>query len=280
MEKQIATTNWEERLAGYDAMFAKRGSFDGHALRIVAVISMFIDHFSLAILVYGKEAVYRILGGGMEQEAFYTRLDIVSDIGRGIGRIAFPIYCFLLAEGFFKTSSRGKYLARLLVFAALSEYGFDHALFPYSASGKHCNVFVTLAISFLMMWVMEFFRERWKDRLGDPFDRYGTTLILIEALTLASACFLADAVHSDYHKWGVLTIFAFYILHAYRNLSAMAAYFVLIVHNLAECWAFPGIFMIQCYNGRRGKQMKYFYYFFYPGHLLLLYFWRRFLLGE
>ena len=280
MEKQIATTNWEERLVAYDVAFAKRESFDGRALKIAAVISMFIDHFSLAILIYAKEAVYRILGGGMNQEAFYARLDLVSSIGRAIGRTAFPIYCFLLVEGFFKTSSRGKYFARLAVFAALSEYGFDHALFPYSSANRHCNVFVTLAIGFLMMWVMEVFRERWKDRLTDAFDRYSTTLLFIEVLALALACFVADAVHSDYRKWGILTIFAFYILHNYRNLSSMAAYFVLIVHNLSECWAFPGIFMIQCYNGRRGKQMKYFYYFFYPGHLLLLYFLRRYLMGN
>ena len=81
-------------------------------LKWIAVVTMLIDHFAAAVYwqLDGKEyEIYRIL--------------------RYIGRIAFPIYCFLLVEGFFYTHNVKKYIGRCLVFALLSEIPFNMAIF-------------------------------------------------------------------------------------------------------------------------------------------------------
>ena len=82
----------------------------GAQLKYIAFLSMLIDHTNKAL-------IYPNLNGG--------RLNTVSDIFDIIGRIAFPIFAFLLVEGFFKTRSRAKYLVTLLVFGVISEVPFD-----------------------------------------------------------------------------------------------------------------------------------------------------------
>ena len=159
MEKEIATYGLKDRLLYYEALLAKKQMFNGHILKLVAAITMFIDHFSVAILMYGREGLYTRFGGGLERAVFFERLNVVTQTGRLIGRTAFPIYCFLLVEGFFHTSSRAKYFLRLLLFCFLSEYAFDHALYPQASTSAHCSVFVTLTLGFCMMWIMETLKE-------------------------------------------------------------------------------------------------------------------------
>lgn len=81
-------------------------------LKWIAVVTMIIDHFAVA--VYPQFASY-------EYSVYY--------IMRKVGRIAFPIYCFLLVEGFFHTKNVAKYLRNCILFAILSEIPFDMAIF-------------------------------------------------------------------------------------------------------------------------------------------------------
>ena len=90
-------------------MNVKQQGISGYWLKVIAVISMLIDHTSAVIL----EQI-----PGLENPAFLMRI---------IGRLAFPIYCFLLVEGFYHTRSRAKYAGRLFLFALISEVPFDLA---------------------------------------------------------------------------------------------------------------------------------------------------------
>ena len=91
-------------------------------LKIIAVITMAIDHVGAAILF--PYVSYLFQTGAPQAEEVYQLYWVIRDIGR----IAFPIYCFLLTEGFFHTRSRVKYARNLFLFALLSEIPFDLAL--------------------------------------------------------------------------------------------------------------------------------------------------------
>ena len=88
----------------------------GTTLKWIAVISMLIDH-TAEVLINHNAAL---------TDPIWAQIYVLM---RGIGRIAFPIYAFLLVEGFLHTRDVKKYLARMLTFAVVSEIPFDLAVF-------------------------------------------------------------------------------------------------------------------------------------------------------
>lgn len=221
--------------------------FSGSALKTIAIVSMLIDHFALVVLEYGILSYDQPLLG---DTAMYT-IYVVYMVMRNIGRLAFPIFCFVLIEGFLHTHNRRKYAIRLAIFALLSEIPYNLAVLNDPFSTASCNVFVTLLIGFLMMWAM---------------DRFGGRLWIQAAIGLAAAL-LAYGVKSDYDYRGIILIFLLYIFRYNRGMQA-------ITGSLSLYWEWPAIFAfipICLYNGKKGRGMKYFFYLFYPAHLLLLY---------
>ena len=89
----------------------------GSTLKIIAMASMLIDHVAAILMT----RMY--ITGGLSYELYNVIL-----ILRLVGRIAFPIYCFLLVEGFTRTKDVRKYLLRMLAFALITEIPFDLAL--------------------------------------------------------------------------------------------------------------------------------------------------------
>lgn len=98
--------------------------------------------------------------------------------------------------------------------------------------------------------------------------------------TVYGFCRLADMLHSDYSHAGILVIVLMYVLRRYRTLSLGASLAVLTWYNKTEIYSLPAFFALACYNGKRGKQNKYFYYFFYPAHILVLWLVRRYFFGH
>ena len=133
---------------------AKISGITGQCLKVLAVVSMIIDHIGYAIVI-------RLPGAadtGSLTNFVYTTL-------RMIGRFAFPIYCFLLIEGVCHTRNIGRYAFRLFIFALVSEIPFDLAFYGKLFHFDHQNVFFTLCIGVLMLWAFKLIGDTEEGRL-------------------------------------------------------------------------------------------------------------------
>ena len=127
---------------GYNRLrCARTGGISADLLKLTAIITMLIDHIGAGIL----ERL--LIDGYVTDYALYLKIYQLDSVLRIIGRISFPIFCFLLAEGFLHTRSRRGYAFRLLVFALLSEIPFD-LLFSGGFNGNSQNVFYRISTAF------------------------------------------------------------------------------------------------------------------------------------
>lgn len=255
---------------------AQKG-FSGGILKQIAVVTMLIDHITCCFM----ERVY-VEGVPLFQTAkSWYYLDMA---GRAIGRTAFPIFCFLITEGYLHTSNKFKYLGRLLLFGLISHYPFNWIFFPGSAH-RHTGTMFTLALGFLSIWVIDaalthFPADRDFAHRGTGSRWLNLLIALIISLPAVGAfCWISEYIGSDYGYGGVMTIVILFLLRRSRDLQAILSWAWLAFYNSYELFAIPGFFLIRCYNGSKGKQSKYFFYIFYPAHLLVLFLIRKKLFG-
>ena len=237
----------------------------GYWLKMIAVITMLIDHSAATILERILVQMPSWAPATVDNWEQWYRLDLLL---RGIGRMAFPIYCFLLVEGFHYTHSRRKHAARLFVFALISEVPFDMALNQSVLEFSYNNVFFTLFLGLLVImaadWVMERFSS---DNLTSEIGRI-TLLVVIGMVGCALASYV---ISCDYGASGVIAIYIMYLLRSKRELGfALAVVSLGVFSGELELLALLMLIPLHFYNGTRGKQHKYFFYAFYPLHLLLL----------
>ena len=214
---------------------------------------MFIDHF-FHILI----RTYRSYLSALDYTSI-RHFNMIYKTGRSIGRIAFPLFCFLLVEGFFHTRDIRKYLLRLLVMALASEHAFNLLY-----SGQHLdlegqNVFFTLLISLLTIWGI----SKIQNLTELPRE---ASVVLILLITLAG-CLTAYFLKTDYSYKGVLSVTVIYLLHNNRILSCLGG----ALSFAWEPWAMPAFIPAFLYNGERGFKIKYAFYLFYPVHIYIIY---------
>ncbi len=170
----------------------KKG-LSGSALKWLAIVTMLIDHVGAFLL-----APYLAQGGAsLPYDLFQVNI-----ILRLIGRIAFPLFTFLLVEGFFHTSNLKKYSLQMGVFALVSEIPFDLAQSGQVFDFSQQNVFWTLFIGLL---TITFF-----DRLD------GKTKI--RWLVPLAGMLISQVLQTDYAALGILIIFIFYYYHNHFKL--------------------------------------------------------------
>ncbi|SHO50958.1 TraX family protein [Anaerocolumna xylanovorans] len=146
----------------------KRG-IPGSTLKLIAIFTMLIDHTAAVILE--QILVSRGFFVAYSNASFdSTNIQIyqIYEWMRNIGRIAFPIFCFLLVEGFRYTSNKRKYAIRLGLFALVSEIPFDLAFYERLFYSYHQNVFFTLLIGFLVIWGFQLIGSKLRDRKWLP----------------------------------------------------------------------------------------------------------------
>lgn len=256
-------------------------------LKIIAITTMLIDHIGAVFLADGR----------------HPELYLVF---RAIGRIAFPIFVFLIVEGFFHTRDVKKYLKRLGLFAFISEIPFDLAFyrgdirnvtkiftnnsFDWNAAEdflkplfEHQNVFFTLFLGLLTIYLMSLVEKKYAKRV--------IISNLLDAIITIGFCMIAFFLKTDYDITGVLLIVAFYLFRGSKAMLTISLIFLLGASSdinrfqatgnliyIVSIFAVLAMIPIAFYNGKKGKDVKFIFYIFYPAHLVLLFVINQFLL--
>ena len=223
-------------------IFKKLG-LNNNQLKVIAMLSMLIDH--IGVQLFPNCIVLRI-----------------------IGRISFPIFAYMIAEGCFHTKNRAKYLGLI---AAL---GVGCQLVYYFAMGSlYQSVLITFTLSICVIFAVDFFIKK-KDFLSGCL-MVLTVLGVLFTAAVAPVLFKAQGFKIDYGIIGVLLpIAVYYMPSKWWKLAATVA--LLIVYGLTRggvFWvALAAVPLLALYNGKRGKyNLKYLFYIFYPTHLVLIY---------
>lgn len=208
-------------------------------LKLIAIITMTIDH--IGAIIYNDIDIFRI-----------------------IGRISFPLFAFLLVEGFKNSSNRLKYFLRLIIFAFITQPIYDYAF-----KSNTLNILFTFSLGFILMMIIGF-SKKIIDKYNKGLESYLYKTVfysLFYILFLILAIFL----NVDYTVLGITTIFIFYL--SPNILLSFILYFlsvVLLKTNDIQMYSIISFFFLYLYNGKRGRNLKYFFYLYYPLHLLLL----------
>lgn len=210
----------------------------GSALKVIAILSMVIDHCAYFLIDWNA---------------------LTCEVMRCVGRIAFPIFAFLIAEGFAHTRNRRKYFGLLLGFAIVSEIPW---YLLNGADGTH-NVMFTLALGVMALATFEKLKKE-------------GTLCICAILLIA---WFATWSGVDYEWRGVLIIVIFYLLGTskatfpFSKMVQLLCAFPLMMHY-GIIGAMLACMVIFLYDGTRGfvkgKVWKYVFYAFYPLHLAVI----------
>lgn len=205
-------------------------------IKMIAIISMLVDH--TGAILFPEFLILRV-----------------------IGRLAFPLFAFLITEGFRKTSDVKRYMMRLSIFALISQYPFYYAF----GSEAGLNIFVTLVSGLLVLYLHKKYQS------------------IIPVIIIAV---IGELLNMDYGAFGIFLIFIiqiyrdnwfnmmkyilglyllFYFLPSISSIISGKLDFNLI--QLSALFSYP---LIIYYNGKRGLKIKYLFYIFYPLHLLIL----------
>lgn len=225
----------------------------GTTLKWIAVISMLIDH-TAEVLINHNAAL---------TDPIWAQIYVLM---RGIGRIAFPIYAFLLVEGFLHTRDVKKYLVRMLTFAVVSEIPFDLAVFHTPFYWGYQNVFFALFLGLLAL--------AGENVVHQSSGMFAGAGLWKQAFVLILCVGTAQLINCDYGAFGVFFIILLYMTRYDKKTQTVLGAISLI-------WELPGILAfipIRLYNGTRGRcGNRYFFYAFYPAHLLALWVVGRFI---
>lgn len=211
-------------------------------IKIIACVTMILDHIKYAI---------------PQTENILTIY---------LGRVSYPLFTFLLVEGYVHTSDLKKYYKRLFIFAIISQIPF---MFFRTLVGewKMLNIMFTLLLGLLAITSY--------DKIKKEYISFPICLLLI---------ILGNIIKVDYGWFGVSTILVLYIFRKSKTLKSLGYtllvifYFYMLKANFTNvntlkmlCVYLIPIIPIVMYNGEQGKKIKYFFYWFYPIHMAIIY---------
>ena len=223
-----------------------RRGLSQETLKLIACITMLLDHIG-AVFFSGS-------------------------VLRDIGRLSFPIFCFLLSEGVFHSRNPRKYALRLAVGMLLAELPFDFAFYG-GVYWRHQNVMLTLLLGFLAIWA------------GKKLQHHG----LLGFLAALPFVVLADVLRADYGSMGIVLMLLFAwtrearhpellrflgMLALFGNVSSVVVMRLERIAITQQMLGAAAIVPIALYSGEKktsSKVVQTAFYLFYPAHLALLY---------
>ncbi len=221
----------------------KHGILSGNQLKIIAVIAMTCDHA-------GKQ--------------FFSDISFLQIFGR----LAFPIFAYMIAEGCRYTKNRKKYLLNMAVLALVCQI-----VYFFTIHSLYQCVIVTFSLSIALIWVMD--NARQKKTLKS---------IVLVFTVFAGICILTDILpcvltntdfYIDYGLWGVmLPVLVFAVDEKWEKLILTTAVLVLIAlpGGGIQWYSIAAVPLLALYNGERGTlRMKNLFYTYYPLHLAVIY---------
>lgn len=214
-------------------------------IKIIAVVSMLIDH--IGVLFFPEMVCFRI-----------------------IGRIAFPLFAFFIAEGFFYTKNKHKYLWLLIFFAVVAIYPY----YLFTGYWFKFNILFTFAFSVIIMLLIE------KIMTSKNLDKFAYSFLLALLLLFISLLSMLNIL--NYGIFGVILPVLLWLTKKNKALQLTVFVFVLILQSFeimlfnsfiipTQIFSLLAVIIVLFYNGQKGKlDLKYFFYLFYPLHFIIL----------
>lgn len=233
------------------------GVINADVLKAFAIVTMIIDHIWQAGLIEARWFNW-------------------------IGRLAFPVFAFQIAEGYTKTANVKRYALRLLAFALISEVPFNVFCADWVFFFDYQNVIFTLFMGLLAIIAID---KAKKD--------ISSKNICLSIIAVAVIVILADFLRVDYGAAGILTVVTFYLFRNFKysralQLLSMVVIFVFLFPGNTfairifgsiqflpvQIFALFSLIPIWLYNGKKGlhsKVLQYGFYAVYPLHLIIIY---------
>ena len=231
-------------------------ALSGNALKIIAAVSMLIDH--IGVIFCPDVTILRILG-----------------------RIAFPIFAFMISEGCRYTRNKLRY------FLTVSCMGVAYLVVFYLYSGViYMSIFITFSLSIIMIYALQAFK---KACFAENVSVINIVFLgIVFATTVAFSSAMNEIFAIDYGFFGSLAPLLASLFHKPEGCSnivfakldsrlisllglSIALIGLYVVYGGFRIYALLSIPLLLLYSGKRGKRkMKYFFYIFYPSHILIL----------
>jgi len=220
-------------------------------LKLIAIITMIIDHIGLFF--------------------FYNDL-----IFRVVGRLSFPIFAWLIANGAVHTKNIKKYLVRLLILAVVSQ----PVVFLVDPFYDRINAVFTLFIGLVVIAIIQNIKNKF-----------------IWIFVIFLGCVASEVLRTDYGAMGVLSIVFFYIFFRNKKLMTLSQLVIYVfpyvrvfdfesfrfaasLRDFYEVFAVFALVLILLYNGKRGVGVRGVFYLIYPLQYVVIYLFQIILLGR
>ncbi len=215
---------------------------NGNTLKVIAAVTMMLDHTGM--ILFPRIEVFRL-----------------------IGRIAFPLFAFFIAEGCRYTHNKRKYLGTILLLGLIF-----HAVFVLATGQTMFNIFITFSFSIILIYFLQKVKKEleegtWHNKILSVILFFGMLIFTY----LFTGCFQVDYGFSGIMLPVIVSLFDGLWK---RKAAFLAGTFLLVVsiHTYFQSFCLLAVPILFLYNGTRGKyKMKYFFYVFYPVHLTILF---------
>ncbi|MBU5440183.1 conjugal transfer protein TraX [Tissierella sp. MSJ-40] len=230
----------------------------GFQLKLLAIITMLIDH--IGAIFFPQYGIFKI-----------------------IGRLAFPIFAFFIAQGYLRTRNVKKYMLRLFIIALISQIPFLYTFREAFGEGfSALNTIFNLLMGLIAIYLYD--KSNWKGRqlFIWIFAILSFLLKMDGDITGVFMVYFFYKYHDDFKKLTgrmviLYILYSVFVILYFASMGMPIKMFFtpegkyMLIQILVQFFALLALIPIKTYNGQKGYNLKYLFYIFYPAHLIILY---------